>query len=69
MRLEDRSLTDLGIMDVWLVHVFARDQPVMVEAQGLFWKSPKSVKDRPSSVPLLCHIVLPHVLYGQDLAD
>ena len=29
---------DLGIMDVWWVHVFARDQPVMVEAQGFLWK-------------------------------
>ena len=35
--INENSL-DLGIMDVWLVHVFARDQSGMVEAQGFCWK-------------------------------
>ena len=42
--------------------------PGRVEAQGLFWKSPKSVKDRSSSVPLPRPTVLPQVWNGTDLA-
>ena len=45
---------DLGIMVVWMVHVDARDRVIsMIEAHGFYGKLPKSVKDRPSSVPLL----------------
>ena len=42
---------DLGEMDVWMVHVDARDRVIsMTEAHGFYGKSSKSIKDRSSSV-------------------
>ena len=61
---------DLGEMDVWMVHVDARGRVIsMIEAHGFYGKLPKSVKDQSSSHILLSHIVLPHVLSGQNLAN